>query len=247
MAYKNLLFAVEEGGLAVVTINRPEALNALNSTTVKELADVFAKIHKDKNVRVAILTGAGEKAFVAGADIKEMSNFTPLKADVFARLGQETLSLIEAGPKPVIAAVNGFALGGGTELALACDFIYASANAKFGQPEIKLGIIPGFGGTQRLARRVGIALAKEWILTGAMYSAEEALRIGLVNKALPPDALLPEARRTALAIAKFGLPATKAAKDAINRGLDVDLADGLLIERQAFAVLCSTRDQKEGM
>ena len=246
MAYKNLLVTIEEG-VALVVINRPPALNALNSLTLKELGAAFEKIAKDKAVRAVVLTGAGEKAFVAGADISEMVNFNPLKADAFAKLGQEVLTTIETCPKPVIAAVNGFALGGGTELAMACDFIYAAPNAKFGQPEIKLGIIPGFGGTQRLSRLVGRQMAKELVLSGDMIAAEEALRIGLVNKIFALDVLMAEARKTAKKIAAYGMPAVKAAKDAINRGLDVDLADGLYLERQAFALLCSTKDQKEGM
>jgi enoyl-CoA hydratase len=246
MTYKNLLFVVEDG-LAVVTINRPQSLNALNTATLKELADAFEKIAKDKKIRAAILTGAGEKAFVAGADISEMVNFTPLKADAFATLGQGVLNGIENNPKPVIAAVNGFALGGGTEIAMSCDFVYASPNAKFGQPEIKLGIIPGFGGTQRLTRLVGRARAKELVLSGDMITADDALRIGLVNKVVPLETLLDEAKKTAKKIAAYGLPAIKAAKDAINRGADVDLPNALFLERQAFAGLCATKDQKEGM
>ena len=246
MAFKNLLFAVEDG-VATVTINRPAALNALNSATLKELVAAFAKIAKDKAIRAVVLTGGGEKSFVAGADIGEMVNFNPLKADAFARLGQDVGAAIELCPKPTIAAVNGFALGGGTELAMACDFIYASAKAKFGQPEIKLGIIPGFGGTQRLARLVGKPMAKELVLTGDIIGADEALRIGLVNKVVAPEALLDEAKKTAKKMAAFGLPALAAAKDAINHGCDVDLPNGLLIERQAFAGLCATKDQKEGM
>ncbi|HPM78840.1 MAG TPA: enoyl-CoA hydratase-related protein, partial [bacterium] len=160
MAYKNIRFEVEDG-VAVVFIDRPKALNALNSETLKELTGAFEKVGKDKKIRVAILTGGGEKAFVAGADISEMMRFTPVKAEAFAKLGQELLLAIEQCPKPVIAAVNGFALGGGTEIAMACDFIYASEKAKFGQPEITLGIIPGFGGTQRLPRLVGKSMAKE--------------------------------------------------------------------------------------
>ncbi len=194
-----------------------------------------------------VLTGSGEKAFVAGADISEMVKYNSLKAEHFATLGQQLTVTIETCPKPVIAAVNGFALGGGTELAMACDFIYASANAKFGQPEIKLGIIPGFGGTQRLPRLVGKAMAKELVLTGNIIDAEEAKRIGLVNKIFPPEMLLDEAKKTAGRIAGFSLPAIKATIDTINNGVNVDLADALFMERQAFAILCSTKDQKEGM
>jgi len=246
MAYKNILFDIEDG-VAVVQINRPKALNALNSATIKELTHAVEKIAKEKKIRAAVLTGAGDKAFVAGADISEMVKYNPLKADTFAALGQALTLAIENCEKPILAAVNGFALGGGTELAMSCAFIYAATNAKFGQPEIKLGIIPGFGGTQRLARRTGAAMARELILTGDMIDAEEARRIGLVNKVFPPEALLAEAKKTARRIAGFSQCAVKAAIDAINHGLDVDLPDGLLIEKQAFAVLCSTKDQKEGM
>jgi len=246
MAYKNIRFEVEDG-MAVIFIDRPKALNALNSETLKELTGAFEKVGKDKKIRVAILTGGGEKAFVAGADISEMMRFTPVKAEAFAKLGQELLLAIEQCPKPVIAAVNGFALGGGTEIAMACDFIYASEKAKFGQPEITLGIIPGFGGTQRLPRLVGKAMAKELVLTGAMIDAQEALRIGLINKVFPPEELLPAAKKTAKKIDGFGQLAVTASIDTINTGLDGDLADALFIERQAFAILCSTKDQKEGM
>ncbi|HPQ69899.1 MAG TPA: enoyl-CoA hydratase-related protein [bacterium] len=246
MAYKNIRFEVEDG-VAVIFIDRPKALNALNSETLKELTGAIEKVGKDKKIRVAILTGGGEKAFVAGADISEMMRFVPVKAEAFAKLGQELLLAIEQCPKPVIAAVNGFALGGGTEIAMACDFIYASEKAKFGQPEITLGIIPGFGGTQRLPRLVGKAMAKELVLTGAMIDAQEALRIGLINKVFAPEELLPAAKKTAKKIAGFGQLAVKASIDTINKGMDVDLADALFIERQAFAILCSTKDQKEGM
>ncbi|MHA1567880.1 MAG: enoyl-CoA hydratase-related protein [Alphaproteobacteria bacterium] len=246
MAYQNIRLEVEDG-IAVVFIDRPKALNALNSATLKELGNAFDKVTKDKKIRAAILTGGGEKAFVAGADISEMVNFNPVKAQTFAKLGQELLLAIENCPKPVIAAVNGFALGGGTEISMACDFIYASTKAKFGQPEIKLGIIPGFGGTQRLPRLVGRAMAKELVITGDMIDAQEALRIGLVNKVVEPEQLLETAKATAKKIAGYGQVAVKAALDCINKGLDVDLADALFIERQAFAILCSTKDQREGM
>ena len=246
MVFKNIKYQVEEG-IAQITIDRPKALNALNSATLKELTAAFAKVYKDKSARVVVLTGGGEKAFVAGADISEMVNFNPLKAEAFAKLGQELLLAIENCPKPVIAAVNGFALGGGTEIAMACDFIYASTKAKFGQPEIKLGIIPGFGGTQRLPRLVGRGMAKELVLSGDTIGAAEALRIGLVNKVFEPYQLQAETRVTAKKIASYSQVAVKAAIDSINKGLDVDMADGLFIERQAFAILCSTKDQREGM
>jgi len=246
MAYKNIRLEVEDG-LAVLTIDRPTALNALNSATLKELTNAVEKIADDKKIRAVILTGGGAKAFVAGADISEMQNFNPLKAAKFAQLGQDLLSAIENCAKPIIAAVNGFALGGGTEIAMACDFVYASANAKFGQPEIKLGIIPGFGGTQRLPRLVGKAMAKELVLTGDIIDANEALRIGLVNKVMPLEELLNAAKATAKKIAGYSQVAVHAALDCINKGPEVDLPDALYLERQAFAILCSTKDQKEGM
>lgn len=245
MDYKTLLFEVSDG-IATVTINRPDKLNALNSEVLVDLANAFTSINSDPEIRVAILTGSGDKAFVAGADISQMSEFNALMGEQFAAMGQGVLNLIENCPKPVIAAVNGFALGGGTEIAMACDFIYASENAKFGQPEISLGIIPGFGGTQRLPRLVNKAMAKELVLTGDMIDAKEAFRIGLVNKLVAPDALMDAAKKTAAKIASKGLIAIRLAKESINNGMNVDLDNGLLIERQAFSLLCSTEDQKEG-
>lgn len=246
MEYKNLLFKVEDQ-IALVTINRPEALNALNAKTIEELTDAFVRVQADPEIAVAILTGGGDKAFVAGADIKEMLDFNPLMAEQFAANGQAALNVIENCAKPVIAAVNGFALGGGTELAMACDFIYAADTAKFGQPEINLGIIPGFGGTQRLPRLVGKAMAKELVLTGNMIDAEEALRIGLVNKVVPLIKLMTEVKKTAAKIASKGRVAIRMTKDCINNGMNVDLDNALRLERQAFAILCASEDQKEGM
>jgi len=244
--YENLLFELKEN-IGILTINRPKVLNALNLDVLKELMNFFTKVIDDPSVRVVILTGAGDKSFVAGADISNMQNFNPVQAKQFAAFGQSVLNLIEICPKPVIAAVNGFALGGGTEISMACDFIYASAKAKFGQPEINLGILPGFGGTQRLPRLVGKAMAKELVLTGDIIDAVEALRIGLVNKVVEPEKLMDEAMATAGKIASKGAQAIKACKECINQGMDIDLHNALILEHQAFAILCATEDQKEGM
>lgn len=246
MSFETLLYEVE-GAVATVTINRPDKLNALNSKVLTELTDVFTAIAGDETVKAVVLTGAGEKAFVAGADISEMVGFDTLRGLTFVARGQAAFDLIEGCPKPVIAAVNGFALGGGTELAMACDFIYASEKAKFGQPEINLGIVPGFGGTQRMGRILGKSMAKELVLTGDMIDATEALRIGLVNRVCPPEELLAAAKKTAAKIASKGAVAIRLAKECVDMGLNVDLATGQLLERQAFGVLCSTHDKKEGM
>jgi enoyl-CoA hydratase len=205
------------------------------------------EISQDKEVRAAILTGTGDKAFVAGADIASMAQQTPLEAKRFSAAGQEVLFAMENLEIPIIAAVNGFALGGGTEIAMACDFIYASENAKFGQPEINLGIIPGFGGTQRLARLVGKGWARELCLTGAMISAQEAREIGLVNKVFPVEKLMEETRKTAKLIASKGRAAVRAIKQAVNRGFDVDLRNGCAMEVDAFAIAFTSPDAKEGL
>ncbi|MDP8255972.1 MAG: enoyl-CoA hydratase-related protein [Candidatus Alcyoniella australis] len=247
MDYENIKYEVREGGVAVVTIDRPKVLNALNGPTLSELGDAFTRVAQDPEVRVAILTGGGEKAFVAGADISQMVDLSPIEANEFAGMGQRVLSSIENCPKVVIAAVNGFALGGGTEIAMACDFIYASDKAMFGQPEIKLGIIPGFGGTQRLPRLVGKAMAKELVLVGENINAEEALRIGLVNQVVPADELMQRVLKLAGKIAAKGQVAVRLGKECINRGVNIDLSHALAFEREAFAVLCSTDDQVEGM
>lgn len=245
MAYENILFEVTDG-IATITFNRPKALNALNNTLLEEFMEALDEIIGNEDIRVLILTGAGEKAFVAGADITELAKFDALQAKVFARKGQTAISKLQTLAIPAIAAVNGFALGGGSEMALACDFIYASENATFGLPEINLGIIPGFGGTQRLPRLVGPNMAKEMIFTGKMVPAAEAKEIGLVNKLCAPDALLEEARKTAKAIASRGKVSLRAAKEAVNSGLDADLATGLKIECDAFALCMASEDAKEG-
>jgi enoyl-CoA hydratase len=246
MAYETILFT-KEGNAGVVKFNRPKALNAINQVVLDELGDALDEIEKDVSIRVLILTGEGEKAFVAGADISHMASFSPLEAKRFARNGQDLLFRLERLSIPVIACVNGFALGGGSEIAMACDFIYASENAKFGQPEINLGIIPGFGGTQRLSRLVGKAMAKELCMTGKMISAQEAREIGMVNKVFPPDQLWEETMNTAAVLASKGKASMSAVKYCIERGFDVDLRDGCFMEADAFGLCVSSPDAEEGM
>ncbi|MEM4728890.1 MAG: enoyl-CoA hydratase-related protein [Thermoplasmata archaeon] len=246
MVYENIVVSKEDG-IGILTINRPKSLNALNTATLRELAAALEELERDEGVRVIIITGAGDRAFVAGADISEMSGFGPMEAEAFASLGQQVMMKIQRWPKPVIAAINGFALGGGCELALACDIRIASEKARFGQPEVKLGVPPGFGGTQRLARLIGPGKAKEWILSGDMYDAAEALRIGLVERVVPPDRLMEEARKLAATIASRGQIAVKLAKLCIDRGLDMDLESGCALEKQSFSLCFSTQDRVEGM
>lgn len=246
MEYKNIDVKKEEG-IATITISRPKALNALNTETLEELENVLEVLQNDDGVKVIVITGAGEKAFVAGADISEMKDMSVFEAKKFAELGQKVFRKIELMKKPVIAAVNGYALGGGCELALACDIRIASRNAKFGQPEVGLGIIPGFGGTQRLPRIVGVSKAKELIYTGDMIDAEEALRIGLISKVVEQDKLLEEAYGIAKKIMSKGLVAVSLAKEAINKSLEVDIDSGMEYEANAFAMCFGTQDQKEGM
>jgi enoyl-CoA hydratase len=245
MAYENILFQSDQG-IATITFNRPKALNALNQALLAELSRALDEIAADEGVRVLVLTGAGEKAFVAGADITELATFTALQAKMFSGAGHAIIAKLQELPIAVIAAVNGFALGGGSEIALACDFIYAAENAKFGLPEINLGLIPGFGGTQRLPRLVGAGQAKELIFTGKMISAAEALQIGLVNKVVPAADLMAEVLKTARDIAGKGRVSLRAVKQAINRGLNTDLATGCHIEVDAFALTLASVDAKEG-
>jgi enoyl-CoA hydratase len=246
VAYETLLLE-HDGPVALITINRPKALNALNRAVIEELIDCLERLAIDPGVRAVILTGAGEKAFVAGADISEMKDMGPDEASGFSSRGHNLGELLAEMPKIAIAAVNGFALGGGTELALACDFVYASENARFGQPEVNLGVIPGFGGTQRLARRVGSGRAMELVVTGDPISAADAHRIGIVNRVLPPAELLPAARATAQKIATRGPLAVAAAKRAVHAALQTTLAEGNQFEISAFAGCFATEDQKEGM
>ena len=246
MDYQNILCAVENG-IATITINRPKALNALNLDTVTELKDAIEKIAVDKAVKVVVITGAGEKSFVAGADIKEMATKTPAEGREWGQFGQNVFTEIENMPQPVIAAINGFCLGGGCELSCACDIRYASENAKFGQPEVGLGITPGFGGTQRLTRVVGRGQAKELIYTGGMIDAEAAKAIGLVNKVVPQEELMPTVLKLAGKIAKNAPVAVQLSKAAINRGINCDVVTGIAYEAEVFGLCFSTNDQKEGM
>ncbi len=236
-----------DGAVAVITIDRPKALNALNRQVLTELSEAIGQVAANKTLRALIVTGGGEKAFVAGADIAEMSNFTNAEGLAFGELGHRVLDSLEALSIPVIAAVNGFALGGGTELALACDFVYASEKAKFGLPEVTLAIIPGFGGTQRLTRLVGRARAKEMIFTGDMIDAARAKEIGLALEVLPPTDLMAHCKKIAATIAKRGPIAVAQAKRVIDGGADLQLKEGNAIERDAFSKLFETADRKEGM
>ena len=235
------------GTLAIVTISREPALNALSSQVISELTAAAGELEVSGDVRVVILTGAGDKAFVAGADIAEMRELTPLQGQAFAEMGGALAQSIEGSEKPWIAAVNGFALGGGCELALACDFVYASDKAKFGQPEVKLGIIPGFGGTQRLARRVGIAKTKELCMTGDTIDAAEALRIGLADAVVPHGELLTKVKDLAGRIAANGPLAVAEVKRLVQLGQSTTLDHAIALEQQSFGLLFSTSDQREGM
>jgi len=236
-----------DGAFATVTVDRPKSLNALDTRTLQELEKAASELSQRPEVRGVIVTGAGEKAFVAGADIAEMNGMDVERARHFGALGQRVMDALSALPVPVVAAVNGFALGGGCELALACDFIYASENARFGLPEVSLGVIPGFGGTQRLSRLVGRARAKELIFTGDTIDAARAKEIGLVLDVVPLPKLLPHARAALERVAKKGPLAVRRAKESIDRGADLELADGLRIEREVFSDLFSSADRREGM
>jgi enoyl-CoA hydratase len=246
MQFTNLLVEIENN-IATVTFNRPKALNALNQATVQEALTCFRELKSNDAVQVVIVTGSGAKAFVAGADIAFMRELTPLAARNFAFLGQELTNTIEGLGKPVIAAVNGFALGGGCELALACDIRIASDNAQFGQPEVNLGLTPGFGGTQRLPRLIGRGRASELIFTGDIIDAAEAYRIGLVNRVIPQNQLLPTCRQMAAKIASRGTVAVRLSKDAINNGMEMDLARACTYEADQFALCFASPEQKEGM
>jgi enoyl-CoA hydratase len=245
MNYENLLFE-KRGAISVVTINRPKVLNALNMATMGELREAFTAIRDDAETRVAILTGGGEKAFVAGADIGELNKQDPVQAKEYTHRGQAVLDLIENLGKPVICAVNGFALGGGCEIAMACSFRIASENAKFGQPEVKLGIIPGYGGTQRLPRLVGKGPAMQLILAGEMMSAEEALRIGLVNEVVAAAELIARCEAIAQKVIANAPLAVQYCMEAVNKGMDMPLREGLYLEAVLFGLACATEDKKEG-
>jgi enoyl-CoA hydratase len=246
MAYKYLLLEKEDG-IGILYINRPEAMNALNTGVLEEIIQAMEEISKDNEIQVLIITGAGDKSFVAGADIKEMHGLTAVEGREFGYIGQAAFRAIEKLEKPVIAAVNGFALGGGCELAMAADIRLASDKARFGQPEVGLGITPGFGGTQRLPRLVGEGRAMELILTANNINAEEAYRIGLVNHIYPAADLLDETRKMARKIMGNAPLAVKYSKSAINKGLQTDIDTGMAIEADLFGICFSTEDQKTGM
>jgi enoyl-CoA hydratase len=246
MTYENLIVEIRDR-VARVTVSRPKVLNALNEKTVRELLAAFQALREDRDVGVVILTGAGEKSFIAGADIGELAEMNVREAEASSRLGQTTLREIETLGKPVIAAVNGFALGGGCEIALACHWRYASENAKLGLPEVGLGIIPGYGGTQRLPRIVGLGRALELITTARMIDAAEALRIGLVNAVLPQAELLPHCEKVAAEVLSRGPVAVRYAMDAAIRGLETDLTHGLDQEASSFGLVASTADMKDGL
>ena len=247
MTYENILFEVDDG-VAVLTVNRPKVLNALNLATIRELGDAVARVESGaEGIRALVITGAGDKAFVAGADISAMARMSALEARRLAELAHGIFERMELLPVPVIAAVNGFALGGGCELVLACDLAYASEKAKLGQPEVNLGIIPGFGGTQRLTRRVGRMRALEMVMTADFYDAAAAKAIGLVLDVLPPEKLLEHAKAQARKIAGKGPVAVALAKRAVHAGADADLAVANELERQAFAASFATEDAREGL
>jgi enoyl-CoA hydratase/carnithine racemase len=242
--FETLLY-VKKGSTAYITLNRPKVMNALNQKAIAELTEAFTDSRDDASIRGVILTGAGDKAFIAGADISELARATPIQAQKQTRAGQSLFNLVENLGKPVIAAVNGLALGGGCEAALACSIRLASSNAKFGQPEIKLGLIPGFGGTQRLSRLVGKGIALQLILTGETISAQDAYRIGLVNEIIGPSELLSRAEEILAQIGANAPLAVGFAIEAVNRGLECSLPEGLAIEGALFSLCTATDDMKE--
>jgi enoyl-CoA hydratase len=245
MSYENILYDKKDG-VATVTFNRPKVLNALNRKTLEELQGALLDARDDTTVRALILTGAGEKAFVAGADVGELAEQTPVNGKEFSRFGQSVFHLLETIGKPSICAINGFALGGGCELALSCSIRIASKTAKLGQPEVKLGILPGYGGSQRLTRLCGRGAAHELCLTGEMITADEALRIGLVNHIYEPAELLPAAAAMAKKIIANAPIAVKFTMEAIERGFEMSLEEGLFLEATLFGVACATADMREG-
>jgi enoyl-CoA hydratase len=244
--YETVKYSVQED-VAQVVISRPQVLNSLNHQVVQELGEIFSELEKNREVRAIILTGEGTRAFAAGSDVTEMKQFSVIEAREFALRVNHTQAKIESIPKPVIAAVNGFALGGGCELMMSCDIRIASSTAKFGQPEINLGIIPGGGGTQRLARLIGTGRAKELVFTGELVDAQRAYEIGLVNKVVPPEKLMEEAQKIASKIAKQSLPILRLAKEALNYGYHMDLERALRFEIECFANCFDTEDHREGI
>jgi enoyl-CoA hydratase len=247
MSYQNIVLEQPEAGIHLLTVNRPKALNALNGETLDEIAAAVAHVGADASARALLVTGAGEKAFVAGADISQMQSFTSAEAQAFSEKGNRTFRALEMLPVPAIALVNGYALGGGCELAMACDWIIASDRAQFGQPEVNLGVTAGFGGTQRLPRLVGRAMAMELLVTGRMLKAEEALRIGLVNQVVASGELRDKGLEIARTIAAKGPVAVRLTKQIVQRGQDLDLVNACQQEAYAFGLTCATEDQKEGM
>src|SRR5690242_20273141 len=245
MNFENILLE-KKNTIAYVTVNRPKVLNALNMATMEELRAAFHDIKNDASVRVVILTGSGEKAFIAGADIGELAQNDAVSAKEYTHRGQSVLNLIENLGKPVIACINGFALGGGCEIALACTMRLASENAKLGQPEVKLGIIPGYGGTQRLPRLVGKGIAMQLLLAGEMITAQEALRIGLVNEVTAASDLIARAEAIAQKIIANAPLAVQYTMEAVNRGMEMPVAEGMFVEAALFGVACATQDVKEG-
>jgi enoyl-CoA hydratase len=246
MPYENIILEMR-GSIGVVKFNRPKALNALNSATLDDLLAATNELNEDDAIKVVIVTGEGNKAFVAGADIAEMQPMNPLQGLTFSRKGHVAISALEKLNKPVIAAVNGYALGGGFEVALACDIIYASEKARVGFPEVTLGILPGFGGTQRTAKLVGLAKAKELVFTGKVITAQEAYEMGLVNRVLPDGQLMAAVEELAAKILAAGPVGVRLAKACINKSLSLDIDSGLDFEAQAFGLCFGTEDQKEGM
>ncbi|MBS4026947.1 MAG: short-chain-enoyl-CoA hydratase [Clostridia bacterium] len=246
MELNNIIFE-HDSNVGIITINRPKALNALNKELLEELSWVVNQVKQNDEIRALIITGTGEKAFVAGADIGYMENLSSLEGKKFSLLGQQIFSEIELLNKPVIAAINGFALGGGCELALACDVRFASSQAKFGQPEINLGIIPGFGGSQRLPRLIGKGLAAELLYTGDIIDANEAYRIGLVNKVVEPEKLMDTAKELAGKFVNKSPVILQLLKEAVNEGMEMELSQALAHEADIFGLCFSTEDQKEGM
>jgi enoyl-CoA hydratase len=245
--YQNVLLEQREPGIYLITINRPKVLNALNWDTVQEIDRAVVEISQDQNARVMLLTGAGERAFVAGADITAMANYTPMQAKDYSLMALHAFRSLEDLPIPTIALVNGFCLGGGCELAMSCDWILASDKAAFGQPEVNLGVTPGFGGSQRLLRLVGKAMALELLTTGRQVKADEALRIGLVNHVYPAAELMEKSLEMARLIASKGPVAVRLTKEVAQRGQDMDLFNACVLEGEVFGLTFSTEDQKEGM
>ena len=246
MEYKNVQFAVADG-VARLTVDRPQAMNALNSETLDEMEHVFNHCRETESVRALVITGSGDKAFIAGADIKELAKMNPLSAKDLAYRGQQVYALVEHMGKPTIAMVNGFALGGGLELALACNLRTASTSARMGLPEVSLGIIPGYGGTQRLSRVAGPAVAREWILTGDMFGAEEAHRVGIINRIFSPEELEEGTMKMVNSILSRGPIAVRFAIEAISRGSNMPQREGEILESDLFGLAASTEDMREGM